>query len=201
MYTPKIGDSGIFILDTPFNISITPQVIYTIRSIRTMNDILASGALVYERYYQPMGINKDTYLIHAANNDCIIGLQAGTGEWVYVPQAYIKEPPRTTGVKYSSIVIGVGLGAIPDSLNIEHLQTAIGDLVYESLGVTPKIRAVLVSQPAFIAHEKHERLEQARQAKIKRSDTDFSKVKKLEKENDELRAKLTALEDYIRKTI
>ena len=166
-----------------------------------MNDILASGALVYERYYQPMGINKDTYLIHAANNDCIIGLQAGTGEWVYVPQAYIKEPPRTTGVKYSSIVIGVGLGAIPDSLNIEHLQTAIGDLVYESLGVTPKIRAVLVSQPAFIAHEKHERLEQARQAKIKRSDTDFSKVKKLEKENDELRAKLTALEDYIRKTI
>ena len=201
MYTPKIGDSGIFTIKEPFNVLVTPQVIYTIRSIRTINDILASGALAYEKYYQPMGINKEQYLIDAGNNICIIGLQAGTGEWVYVPESYIKEPPQTTGVKYSSIVIGVGLGAIPDCMNIEHLQTAIKELVYSSLGVNPKIKAVLVSQPAFIDHEKHERLEQARQAKITRSTTDFFRVKELEKENAELRSKLTILEDYIKKTL
>ena len=201
MYTPLIGDSGIFTLDDPFSVLVTPQVIYTVRSIRTMNDIIAAGALPYEKYYQPLGISQDKYLLDAGNNVCIIGLQAGTGEWIYVPQSYIKEPPKTTGVKYSSIVLGIGLGAIPDSLNLEFLETSIGEIVYSTLGINPKIKAVLVSQPAFIAHEKHERLEQARQAKITRKETDYAKVKRLEEENKLLRDKIAILEDFIKKTI
>lgn len=201
MYTPRIGDSGVFTLKEPFQILVTPQVIYTCRSIRTINDILATGVQVYEKYYQALGVSEATYLDDAANNVCIIGLQAGTGEWIYVPETYITAAPNTSGVKYSSIVLGVGLGAIPDELNLEGLISTISEIVYESIGVQPKIKAVLVSQPAFIDHDKHDRLEQARKAKITNNETLFAKSNRLATENDELQSKIKQLEEYIKKTL
>lgn len=178
---------------------VTPQVIYTCRSVRTINDILASGISVFERYYQSMGVTETVYLQDAANNACIVGLQAGVGEWVYVPESFISGVPKTTGVKYSSIVIGVGLGAVPDSLNLEGIISLIQESVAGSIGVDPKIKSVLVSQPAFIDHDKHERLELARKAKITISESPYAKSKRLETENIELHSKIKQLETYIKR--
>lgn len=197
MYEPKIGDSGIYKLKEPFHVLLTPQVIYTCRSIRTINDILATGSLVFEKYYQPFGINEAQYLQDAAKNICIIGLQAGTGEWVYVPQSFILQPPTTHGVKYSSIVLGVGLGAIPDELNLEALVSSVKEIVQSAIGVEPKIKAVLVSQPAFIDHEKHFRLEQARKAKITESETLYTKSQRLQSQVETLTKRISELEKYI----
>ncbi len=199
MYTPRIGDSGIYKLKEPFNILVTPQVTYTCRSIRTINDILATGVLVFDKYYKPFGITEAVYLEDLTNNICVIGLQAGTGEWIYVPESYIVSAPQAAGVKYSSIVLGVGLGAIPDELSLEALTASIKDVVYASIGVEPKIKAVLVSQPAFISHEKHERLELARKAKITMQETDFAKSKRLQEEVTSLQTKIKELEKYIKK--
>lgn len=199
MYTPRIGDSGIYTLKEPFNILVTPQVTYTCRSIRTINDILATGVLVFDKYYKPFGITEAVYLEDLTNNICVIGLQAGTGEWIYVPESYIVSAPQAAGVKYSSIVLGVGLGAIPDELSLEALTASIKDVVYASIGVEPKIKAVLVSQPAFISHEKHERLELARKAKITMQETDFAKSKRLQEEVTSLQTKIKELEKYIKK--
>lgn len=199
MYTPRIGDSGIYKLKEPFNILVTPQVTYTCRSIRTINDILATGVLVFDKYYKPFGITEVVYLEDLTNNICVIGLQAGTGEWIYVPESYIVSAPQAAGVKYSSIVLGVGLGAIPDELSLEALTASIKDVVYASIGVEPKIKAVLVSQPAFISHEKHERLELARKAKITMQETDFAKSKRLQEEVTSLQTKIKELEKYIKK--
>lgn len=201
MYTPRIGDSGVYVLKEPFNVLVTPQVSYTCRSIRTINDILASGVFVYEKYYKSLGIPESDYLIEAANNVCIIGLQAGTGEWIYVPETYILQPPKTHGVKYSSIVLGVGLGAIPDYLNLEALTAVIKEVVFDNIGVEPNIKAVLVSQPAFIDHEKHERLEAARLAKITSNETYFAKSKRLTFKVEELQKKINELEAWIKKMI
>lgn len=201
MYVPLIGDSGIYTLKEPYNVLVTPQVIYTCRSIRSMNDIAASGVSVFEKYYQSLGISENIYLQDAANNVSIIGLQAGTGEWIYVPQTYILKPPITSGVKYSSIVLGIGLGAIPDEMNLEDLTATIKEIVLSSIGIDSKIKAVLVSQPAFISHDKHERLETARQAKIQMDDSLYSKVKQLQNENALLATKIKELETYIRKSL
>ena len=68
MYTPRIGDSGIYKLKEPFNILVTPQATYTCRSIRTINDILATGVLVFDKYYKPFGITEAVYLEDLTNN-------------------------------------------------------------------------------------------------------------------------------------
>ncbi len=201
MYTPVIGDSGIYALQEPFNTLVTPQVVYTCRSIRTINDVIATGVLPYDKYYKPFAISETSYLKDVANNICIVGLQAGTGEWIYVPETYILNPPRTAGVKYSSIVLGVGLGAIPDQLSLEALTDTIKDIVNSSIGVEPKIKAVLVSQPAFIDHSKHERLEAARKARISMNETAFAKSKRLEAELTICSQRIKELEAYIKKTI
>lgn len=201
MYTPNIGDSGIFKLQEPFAALVTPQVVYTCRSIRTINDLIASGVSAYERYYASLGVSQSVFLEDAANNVCIIGLQAGSGEWIYVPNTFIIEPPSTTGVKYSSIILGVGLGAIPDQLNIEPLITKIKELVEANLGIEPTVKAALVSQPAFIDHDKHERLESVRKSKIESNETDYTKVVKLKAQVDTLNERISELESYIRNVI
>ncbi len=201
MYTAKIGDSGIYTLKEPFQALVTPQAVYTCRSIRTINDIIASGELVFEKYYQPLGVVDSQYKQDVQNNICIIGLQAGTGEWIYVPESFILSPPITNGVKYSSIVLGVGLGAIADELNIEGLVEKIKGIVTDTLGIEPNIKAVLVSQPAYIDQDKHLRLEEARKAKIKVTETDYAKAKRLEVENEQKTLKIKELEKWISRRI
>lgn len=201
MYTPKINDAGVWTLLEPYSLLITPSVIYTVRSIRTINDIISSGSDPYETYYKPLGIDDKVYLDDAKKNICIIGLQAGSGEWVYVPETFIKTPPLVDGVKYSSIVLGVGLGAIADALNLEALTGSLEEIVESTLGTKPKIKAVLVSQPVFISHEAHERLELARKAKVSQSQTNYSQLVALKKENELLRLKIKELEKYIKNSL
>lgn len=198
MYTARIGDAGVYTLADPYSTLVTPKVIYTVRSIRTIGDILASGELAYDKYYKVMKVSEAVYAKDAAANISIIGLQAGTGEWIYVPETFIKQAPLTNGVLYSSIVLGVGLGAVPDELNLEALTKAMQDIVQAHLGITPKVRATLVSQPAFIPRTQHESLEKARKAKIKATESDYSKVQQLQTQLDTANKKIAELEKYIK---
>lgn len=198
MYKARIGDSGIFTLREPFNKLVTPKVVYTVSSIRTISDIMASGELAYDQYYKSMGVGEDVFAKDAANNATILGLQAGTGEWIYVPEGYVESYPITNGVKYSSIVLGVGLGAIPDDMNLEALIAAMQDLTLRTIGVNPKVKAALIAQPAFIPHEQHEALEKARAAKVSSTETDYSRAEQLQRQLNEANKKIVELEKYIK---
>ena len=98
-------------------------------------------------------------------------------------------------------MLGVGLGAIADELNIEGLVEKIKGIVTDTLGIEPNIKAVLVSQPAYIDQDKHTRLEEARKAKIKVTETDYAKAKRLEVENEQKTLKIKELEKWISRRI
>ncbi len=196
-YTPSINQSGIFKLKPPFDSLVTPQVVYTCRSLRTINDVLASGEQPYEKFYKPLSISETDFNKDAKTNACIVGLQAGTGEWIYVPDSFILSAPSMNGVKYSPIVLGVSLGAIPDNFNLEGLISAFKDITMSTIGVEPQIKGMLVAQPAMIDRDKHERLEIARKEKIKQNKTDFVRVKELTDETAVLRLKIVELEKWI----
>lgn len=197
----QIGDSGIFTLKDPFHTQLLPQTVYTCKSVRTLNDIVASGVDPYQKYYEPYQISKEAYLSDLSQNVCIVGLQASTSHWVYVPDTYIAQLPRTYGVKYSSIVLGIELGAVPDELNLKGLTDAIHDLVFDNLGVKPNIKAVLVAPPTLIDMEQHQKLEQARKAKIKQTETLFAQRNRLQSEVESLHRKIHELESYIKKVV
>ena len=87
---------------------------------------------------------------------------------------------------------------MPDELNLEALTKAMQDIVQAHLGITPKVRATLVSQPAFIPRTQHESLEKARKAKIKATESDYSKVQQLQTQLDTANKKIAELEKYIK---
>lgn len=196
-FTPDIGQSGIYKLVFPFDTLVTPKVVYTCRSLRTINDILAAGEEIFDTYYKSIGLTKTDYERDAKANVCIVGLQSGTGEWIYVPTSYIESAPNMNGVKYTSLVLGVSLGPLPDKFNLEGLIAIFKDATTATIGVTPEVKGIVVSQPAILSREEHDRLTLARNEKITQNRTDYSRVREQTQLIARLNAKIEALEKYI----
>lgn len=196
-FTPDIGQSGIYKLVFPFDTLVTPKVVYTCRSLRTINDILAAGEEIFDTYYKSIGLTKTDYERDAKANVCIVGLQSGTGEWIYVPTSYIELAPNMNGVKYTSLVLGVSLGPLPDKFNLEGLIAIFKDATTATIGVTPEVKGIVVSQPAILSREEHDRLTLARNEKITQNRTDYSRVREQTQLIARLNAKIEALEKYI----
>ena len=196
-FTPDIGQSGIYKLVFPFDTLVTPKVVYTCRSLRTINDILAAGEEIFDTYYKSIGLTKTDYERDAKANVCIVGLQSGTGEWIYVPTSYIELAPNMNGVKYTSLVLGVSLGPLPDKFNLEGLIAIFKDATTATIGITPEVKGIVVSQPAILSREEHDRLTLARNEKITQNRTDYSRVREQTQLITQLNAKIKALEKYI----
>ena len=197
VFTPDIGQSGIYKLVFPFDTLVTPKVVYTCRSLRTINDILAAGEEIFDTYYKSIGLTKTDYERDAKANVCIVGLQSGTGEWIYVPTSYIESAPNMNGVKYTSLVLGVSLGPLPDKFNLEGLIAIFKDATTATIGLTPEVKGIVVSQPAILSREEHDRLTLARNEKITQNRTDYSRVREQTQLITQLNAKIEALEKYI----
>lgn len=197
-YIPQIGAVGVFTLGAPYDSQLTPQVAYTCRSIRMLSDIAAAGELIWERYYEPLGVSEEAYREDLANNACIVGLHAGTGEWVYVPSSFIVSAPDINGVLYSPVLLGVSLGPIPDTYQLDGLVSRIENVVEATLGIKPTVKGVLISQPALIPYEEAERLENARQATITDNESDYSKLQRALSDLSLTQSKLQQLEAWVK---
>lgn len=197
-HTPQLNSSGIFKLTTPFDKLVTPDVIYTCRSLRSISDILAAGDLVYETYYKPLGVTEASYKKDLAENVPIAGLQAGTGEWIYVPASFIAQAPDVNGVKYTSLALGITLGALPDDYSLEGVKGLIANIITGTIGIVPQIKGIMIAQPTLLSREHHERLVAARATKVTITKTDYARAMELETENQALRKKVGELEQYIK---
>lgn len=200
-YRPIIGDSGFFTLKEPYSVLLTPTTLYTCQSVRTVNDFIASGESVYEKFYAPLKVSGDEYQQDLAENVLIVGLQAGTGEWVYVPSSFIVDAPTSNGVKYIPVVLGISLGAIPDAYNLEGIIKQVTDIVTNTLGITPEVKGLVVSSPKWLTNEEHELLETSKKALISNSTSSIILAKILQSENDRLREVILQYEKIFKMTI
>ena len=185
-YRPSIGEKGIYKLLAPFDVLLTPKTLYTCQSIRAINDFISQGESVYDKYYAPLEVAEDFYQQDIYDNVYIVGLHAGTGEVIYVPSSFIEKAPDNNGVKYTSVVMGVELGAIPDDFNVDALRSEFESIVINVLGITPNVKGVLVGSPKYLTHEEHEMLEVARQAQLSNSSSATVIANQLRLENERL---------------
>lgn len=194
---PTIGTSGVFQLKAPFDTDLTAGVAYFCLSIRTLSDILGEGKDPLAAYYTPKGLSEEKYLADLSDGVSIVGLQSGSGDWVYVPSSYVASYPNGSGVPYTAMMIAVSLGAVPDELNLSALQQAIIETCQDVSGLIAVTRAVAVSKTQLIDDAKHETLETIR---INRSTTDASSavhIANLENQLQLATAKITNLENFI----
>lgn len=195
---PDIGATGLYQLAAPFAALLIPNAMYTCRAIKRFSEVSSLGVDPFETYYEPHGLTEAKYKADDKEAACIVSLQAGSGNWIYVPSTYIQAFPSTNGVKYNVTILGVSLGGIPDNLNLTPLQTLISDTVYGSLGIRPSFKTVVVSDPAMVNNEDHLKLEEARLANITITEPLAVKVYKLQQEKAVLATKLAAAEQWIK---
>lgn len=186
-YKPQIGELGFYTLLHPYNVLLTPKTVYTCQSIRTLNDYISSGESVFDKFYAPLGVSSEVYQQDIIDNVFIVGLQAGTGEWVYVPSSFIAKAPENSGIKYIPVIMGVSLGAIPDEYNLESLVVQFKDIVQSTLGIEPEVKGVVVGSAKWYSQEEHDLITSARELKIDTSDSTFIKLAHAEKENEKLK--------------
>lgn len=200
-YRPNIGDSGFFVLKAPYDVLITPKTLYTCQSVRTINDFISAGESVYDKFYSPLEVSTDQYQQDLADNVYIVGLQAGTGEWAFVPSSFIEKAPENNGVKYIPVVLGISLGAIPDTYNLESIIAQCKDIVISTLGIESEVKGVVVGSPKYLTEEEHELLTQARQEKISTATSTIILVNLLQKENEQLKTIISEYEKVFKMTI
>ncbi|TXI11116.1 MAG: hypothetical protein E6Q68_06885 [Polynucleobacter sp.] len=175
---PSIGAKGIYELAVPFQAQLAVNTPYTCVAIRKTEDVQAEGVDPYAEYYQPapFNIGESKYIEDVRKGVCIISLVSDKGQWLHVPSTYILKFPNLNGVNYTNVIIGVSLGAIPDTLNLSAVKTELAAVVTNMLGVaSPEVKEVAVSETAVLSNATHDSLEASRQLNIINSSTSNAK--------------------------
>lgn len=197
-YLPDIGSVGIFTLKAPYDVLIKQNVVYTCKAIRNLNDCIAEGLDPFSYYYESMGLTETDYETDLKNDVSIVSLQTKNGEWLYIPSNYIIKFPNMNGVVYRAIMLGISLGALPDTMKLDALKTSISNLVYDTIGITSVLKEVVISIPSIVSKENHDTIETARIAKTSITMSDTLKLSKVTQELNSARLKITELENYIK---
>lgn len=197
-YLPDIGASGIFRLKAPYDVLVKPNVMYVCRAIRNINDCIAEGLDPFSYYYESVGLTETQYITDLKNNVSIVSLQTKDGEWLYIPSNYIIKFPDMNGIVYRAIMLGISLGAVPDTMKLDALKTSMTNLVQDTIGITSVVKEVVISVPTIISKENHDMIETARLSKITLNMSDSLKLSKANQDLAVARLKIIELENYIK---
>jgi hypothetical protein len=194
---PEIGSIGRYNLAEPYASLIDPNVNYTCQAIRSINEITASGGNPFTVAYSPAGITQAVYNKAQAINMKIVYLVSDGGNWVYVPANYILEIPIVGGVGYQNMGLNVVLGLINSTMDLSALITAIQDTVYSTVGITPNVQPVQLSNSMQITNTQASQIESARAAVITTNNTSRGLYLATLSQLADANAKIQALEQYI----
>lgn len=196
---PEVGAVGSFKLSAPFNSIISSTARLECKSIRKISELLAVSENVFNNYYKNNNLTIQDYERDRAADICILGLMTENGKWFYVPNSYLLAYPNLNGVPYSKIIMGVSLGAIPHSLDLEPIKTIISDIVFNTLGIKPQIELVSASQTALIDYDDHDKIENARKSKIILDKPTELRLAEMTRMRNEAVDKIVILENHIKK--
>lgn len=195
--TPIVGAKGRFTLKQPF---ITPNGTYTCKAVRSITDLYRDNVDVFNVYYEPNGLTRETLRLDEQQNASIVTLvsQTATGNIIiYVPDTYIESYPEVDNVNYSRVIFSVDFGILPDALDLSHVESMIKSEAVVIFGKEPEVKKHIVEFNGFITVDEHEQLETSRLDAIANSDTERAKRIRAEQREAELQLKVNALEQLI----
>lgn len=197
-YLPDIGSVGSFVLKAPYNTLIKNNVSYRCKSLRLLSECVADGLDPFSYYYESVGLSQDVFDKDLENDVSIVSLQTDKGEWLYIPSSYILQFPNMNGIVYRAMMLGMSLGALPDTMKLDALKTSISNLIKDTIGITPSIKEIVVSVPSIVSKIDHDLIETARLAKVTVTSSDAAKLAKANQDLVLARTKISELENYIK---
>jgi len=190
---PPINSKGIFRVKPPLDSLIKTDIEYTVTNIRTIRDMVDDDIDVLNGMYIAEGLTEDQYTTDLTNNEVIVTLVAPNGAYYYVPANMIISIPDVSGVKYVEKTIGINLGPLPKDIELDFLKQDISDLIYEKIGITPKVVIVDTSEEYIYTYEESETKEKQRLANISDGLSIYAKYNKLLTAYNELKARVKLL--------
>jgi hypothetical protein len=199
---PNIGAAGLWTLTAPFAALLAANTSYTCVAVRLLSDIVANGGDPFSLYYAPNQLTAAQYQSDVAAGASIVSLQASGGQWIYLPNTYITQMPNQNNVAYTSIVLGVQLGPLPDSLDLTYVKTQVAHAVQDAIGVSnPSVKSLAVSAQSMISPTEHASLTSARNALIGKIGTPTSQLIALQAKYTSLQQQYSALTTWIQQLI
>lgn len=195
--TPVLNTKGLYSLATPFDDVLAANVAYTSVAIRSFRELIASGVDVFATVYDPVGLTEETYTADLATGASIVTLMADNQPVVQVPDTYIQAFPRVGNVPYSTVILGVSLGPLPDGLDLTFVQQQVTNVVAAVIGATPSIMVLTAPNPTVLTQEQANTAETARQAAITLRVSDYTVAKDWEAKFNALQAQYAELEAYV----
>lgn len=192
--TPRIGATGSFTVRVPF--TLTANTAYTVRAIRSFQELSNDGVDVYQQLYVPLEISAARYEEDRLNDVHVITLYSRSGSYVYVPDSYIDSMPDGNQVDYGSVVIALKMGLLPLHLSYDDVIREIEDVVMQRVGVAVDVQ--VMSGPVKdgpITFQQHNQLETARLASIGSKESLAAKTRRQETEIVSLTDRLRTMEE------
>jgi hypothetical protein len=195
---PDVGMSGAISARTPFDQLFAPQVRYTCIAVESINALVTNGESPYEKIYKNTGASLEDYNKALEIDDKIITFQAIRGDVVKIPAKFLISMPDANGIKYSMIMLGVNLSAIPDALDLTPLKQEISDLVTQALGGPCEVKEMVYGATTLLTHVQHRAVQTGRNEKMQSSASSVRLVRELKGINEGLMKKIEMLENYIK---
>lgn len=191
---PMINATGIWELRAPFDTMLSKVARYTCISVTKLEKLESLGEEPYENHYAPYSLDKTAYQEDLTAQVCIITVRSESGQLYAFPSSYLVSFPSGNGVEYAVIGLTAILGPLPVDTNLAEIKARMKELVRDTVGVENDVYSMIVSTPEVLAFDTHEAMTASRRLNIKESTTDGARVKSLERELNEARARIKALE-------
>jgi hypothetical protein len=194
---PNIGSSGLWTLASPFDAKLQAGVSYSCVAVRLLSDIIGNGGDPFTLYYSPNGLTQTDFQNDVSAGASIVSLQATGGTWLYLPNTYITQMPSQNNVPYTSIVLGVHCGALPDLLDLTYVKSKVSLAVQDAIGVTPTIKSLAVSAKTLISQTEHAAITSTRNAAISQAGTPTAQLITVKGQLTSCQQQVTSLTSYI----
>ena len=152
---PPIGTKGRFHFLEPFNKAMFNNQEYTVKAIRSLQEMNDSEEKPYDNIYLENELTEDKFKSDLDNNIPIIVLKNSGGNYFYVPATYIKSMPKNDGVKYQQVMMAINLGYLPLDFDYSSAADIIKNSVKSSLGITSTIETLKTSVVQLVSEEEH----------------------------------------------
>lgn len=188
-HLPKVGDSGFYSLEVPFD-TLQIQKLTCVK-ISRLSD-LDLDIDVHKAVYEASDLTDEIYEAHVEQDMIIALLSKPDGNEVYIPVSYFKSYVQSNIVPYTVKMVCVNLGPVPDGLGIEHVVEEMRLMAAQLVG-TEEQSVSVVEDPVteLITQEDHEQLELVRLSNVNRRVNPYA-------EKTALEIKLAEREDYIK---
>lgn len=195
---PYIGMTGLYALKAPYTSLIDESIEYTCIAVNTISSMLSDGLNPLADIYLANGDTQGNYDLDEENNRTIITLQSGVGGVIVIPNSALMLLPNSDGINYTSVVLGVSLSVIPDTLDLTDLKQNIGDLVFNKLGVRNTVFSTVMGGSIVVNHTRHAAIEAARLSNISSGSNALLNNIILQQTNADLVLKIQKLELFIK---